>query len=144
MLYGELFIPEVAEGLMLRFGRYITLPDIEAQLAPNDYMYTHSLLYADDNYTNEGVLASLAVTPNIILQFGISDGTETAVANTGTTILNPSPNPLYPSARFYKDPGAHIPSLTACARFVWNDGNDDFYPCADGINSGAWGYNNLQ
>ena len=144
MLYGELFIPQVAEGLMLRVGRYISLPDIEAQLAPNDYMYTHSLLYSYDNYTNEGILASLAVTPNIILQFGISDGTDTAVTNVGNTILNPNPNPLYPGSRFDKDPGAHIPTFTACARFGWNDGKDEFYPCANGINGGQWGYNNLQ
>src|SRR5208337_4450006 len=118
--------------------------DIEAQLAPNDYMYTHSLLYSYDNYTNEGILASLAVTPNIILQFGISDGTDTAVTNVGNTILNPNPNPLYPGSRFDKDPGAHIPTFTACARFGWNDGKDEFYPCANGINGGQWGYNNLQ
>jgi hypothetical protein len=52
MVYGELFIPQVADGLMLRLGRFISLPDIEAQLAPNNYMYSHSLTYAWDNYTN--------------------------------------------------------------------------------------------
>ena len=144
MLYGELYIPQVAEGLLLRLGRYISLPDIEAQLAPNNYMYTHSLTYAYDNYTNEGLQASLAVTPHIILQFGISDGTEAALTNVGNTILNPSPSVLYPGNRFYKDPGAHIPTFTACARFDWNDGRDNFQPCADGINGGQWGYNNLQ
>jgi hypothetical protein len=144
MLYGEVYIPQVAQGLMLRFGRYISLPDIEAQLAPNNYMYTHSLSYAYDNYTNEGVLASVAVTPNVILQFGISDGTEAAVSNVGQTIINASPNALYPSARILKDPGAQIPSFTACARIQWNHGNDDLQPCANGINNGQWGYNNLQ
>ncbi|MGD0107326.1 MAG: outer membrane beta-barrel protein [Rhodopila sp.] len=144
MLYGELFIPQLAQGLMLRVGRYISLPDIEAQLAPNNYMYTHSLTYAFDNYTNEGIQASLAVTPNIILQFGISDGTEAAVTNVGNTILNPAPSPLYPGTRFKKDPGAHIPTFTACARFDWNGGNDNLQPCMNGINGGQWGYNNLQ
>ena len=42
MEYGELYIPKVAEGLVLRLGRYISIPDIEAQLAPNNYMYSHS------------------------------------------------------------------------------------------------------
>lgn len=144
MLYGELFIPQVAEGLMLRVGRYISLPDIEAQLAPNNYMYTHSLTYAFDNYTNEGVQASLAVTPNIILQFGINVGTETTVTNVGQTIVNPAPNVLYPARRFPKDPGAQLPSFTACARFNWNQGNDNLMPCMNGINNGQWGYNNLQ
>lgn len=144
MLYGELFIPQVAEGLMLRVGRYISLPDIEAQLAPNNYMYTHSLTYAFDNYTNEGIQASLAITPHIILQFGISDGTEAAITNVGRTVVNPNPNPLYPGSRMYKDPGAQIPTFTACARFDWNEGKDNFQPCMNGINSGQWGYNNLQ
>jgi hypothetical protein len=144
MLYGEVFIPQVAEGLMLRVGRYISLPDIEAQLAPNNYMYTHSLTYAFDNYTNEGIQASLAVTPNIILQFGINVGTETTVTNVGQTILNPAPNVLYPAGRFPKDPGAQLPSFTACARFNWNQGNDNLMPCLNGINNGQWGYNNLQ
>ncbi|MEA2730870.1 MAG: hypothetical protein QOF70_5345 [Acetobacteraceae bacterium] len=147
MMYGELFIPQVAEGLMLRAGRYISLPDIEAQLAPNNYMYTHSLTYGFDNYTNEGVLASLAVTPHIMLQFGISDGTEAAVTNVGQTIVNPAPGPqnlLNPGTRLQKDPGATIPTFTACARIEWNHGNDNFYPCMNGINGGQWGYNNLQ
>jgi hypothetical protein len=144
MLYGELFIPQVMEGLMLRLGRYISLPDIEAQLAPNNYMYTHSLTYAYDNYTNEGLQSSLAVTPNIILQFGISVGTEAAFTNVGNKITNPNPNPLYPSTEIYKDPGAHFPTFTACARFNWNDGKDNLQPCANGINGGQWGYNNLQ
>jgi hypothetical protein len=34
------FIPQLAEGLLVRFGRYISIPDIEAQLAPNNYMYS--------------------------------------------------------------------------------------------------------
>jgi len=31
------------------------LPDIEAQLAPNNYTYSHSLTYGYDNYTNTGI-----------------------------------------------------------------------------------------
>ena len=144
MVYGELYIPWVMEGLMLRLGRYISLPDIEAQLAPNNYMYTHSLTYSYDNYTNEGLQASLAVTPNVILQFGINVGTETSVANVGQQINNPSPNPLYPGVQMPRDPGAQFPTFTACARFNWNGGNDNLQPCMNGINNGAWGYNNLQ
>ena len=51
----------VAEGLMIRFGRYISIPDIEAQLAPNNYMYSHSMTYTFDNFTNTGVQATVAV-----------------------------------------------------------------------------------
>ena len=59
MVYGELYHPQVAEGLMIRVGRYISVPDIEAQLAPNNYMYSHSLTYAYDNYTNTGIQTTL-------------------------------------------------------------------------------------
>ena len=76
MAYGEVFIPQVAEGLMIRFGRYISIPDIEAQLAPNNFMYTHSMTYTYDNYTNTGVNATLAATKNWILQLGVTVGTE--------------------------------------------------------------------
>ncbi len=143
MVYAEVYIPQVAEGLMIRAGRYIAIPDIEAQLAPNNYMYTHSFTYGYDNYTNEGVQASLFVTKNLMLQLGVNDGTEAYVFHAGQQIRNLDPNPLYPGQTFAKDPGA-TPSLSACVRFTWNDGKDTIYPCANGINGGQWGYNNLQ
>ena len=34
--YVDLYVPHVAEGMDIRIGRYISLPDIEAQLAPNN------------------------------------------------------------------------------------------------------------
>lgn len=143
MMYGELYLPNVAEGLVLRLGRFISIPDIEAQLAPNNYMYSHSMSYTFDNYTNEGLVGSLAITKNVIFQLGLVGGTETAVWNIGKKVNNPTPNPLYPGATFSKDPGAQA-SVLACARFTWNDGKDTLYPCMNGINNGAWGYNNLQ
>jgi len=143
MVYGELYIPYVAQGLMLRLGRYISLPDIEAQLAPNNYLYTHSLTYSFDNYTNEGLQATLAVTNNLMVQLGVSVGTETTFWNMGRQRSNPDPNPLYPGTSYPKDPGAQ-PSFTACFRYTWNDGNDNIYPCVNAINHGTYGYNNLQ
>jgi hypothetical protein len=143
MMYGELYIPDVSEGLLLRLGRYISIPDIEAQLAPNNYMYSHSMTYSFDNYTNEGLVATLAVTKKLMLQLGVVDGTETAIWNAGQTRVNPDPNPLYPGSTLKKDPGLQ-PTLVACLRYTWNNGNDDIYPCMDGINNGEWGYNNLQ
>jgi hypothetical protein len=143
MVYGELFFPQVAEGLMLRLGRFISLPDIEAQLAPNNYMYTHSLTYSFDNYTNTGLQGTLAVTKDLFLQLGLVVGTESVPWHVDERIPNPFPNPLYPRSTFLKDPGAQ-PSVTGCIRYNWNDGNDDINGCADAINSGRWGYNNLQ
>jgi hypothetical protein len=143
MAYGEVFIPQVMEGLMVRFGRYISIPDIEAQLAPNNYMYTHSMTYTFDNYTNTGIQNTLAVTKNWIVQLGVSVGTEAMPWHWGATIANPFPNPLYPNNTMPKDPGA-VPSITAGVRWTSDSGNDNVYVVADGINGGNWGYNNLQ
>ena len=155
MLYGEVYIPQVAQGLMIRAGRFISLPDIEAQLAPNNYMYTHSMTYTFDNYTNTGVQGSLAVNKNWIVQLGLTVGTEATPNHLHQTEANPYPNvpgtgpgqvgynPLYPNSRFKVDPGS-MPSLTLCGRWDADDGKTDVNACADAINKGTYGYNNLQ
>jgi hypothetical protein len=148
MLYGEIYVPKIADGLVIRIGRYIALPDIEAQLAPNNYMYSHSLTYTLDNYTNTGVQATLAATKNIFLQFGVSVGSDTALGNTGARLSNlyvlaGNTDPLYPGKTFQKDPGAKA-SYTACVRLQSNSARDNIYLCADAINHGEYGYNNLQ
>jgi len=147
MVYGEVYVPQVLHGLLIRVGRYISLPDIEAQLAPNNYMYTHSLTYTFDNYTNEGIQTSLAVTNHVIVQLGVSVGTEAALWHAGTTEVNPVvaagyADPLYTGGRFKVDPGAR-PSVTGCLR-IDDYFNSDVNLCADAINTGVWGYNNLQ
>jgi hypothetical protein len=143
MAYGEVFVPWVMQGLNIRFGRYISIPDIEAQLAPNNYMYSHSMTYTFDNYTNTGIEATLAATKNWIFQAGFTVGTEAMPWHAGATIPNPFPNALYPGATMPKDPGA-VPSITLGVRWTSDDGKDDINLVADGINGGQWGYNNLQ
>jgi hypothetical protein len=143
MAYGEVFIPQVLEGLLIRVGRYISIPDIEAQLAPNNYMYSHSMTYTYDNYTNTGVEFTMAATKNWIFQLGITSGTETFPWHVGTKIANPDPNPLFPGTTMLKDPGAQ-PSVTLGVRWSSDTGNDDFNIVSNAINNGTWGYNNLQ
>ena len=156
MAYFDLWIPQVAQGLEIRVGRYISIPDIEAQLAPNNILYTHSLSYAYDNFTNTGVVTSWQVSKNFLLQVGINDGTETPLWHYNERMPNlyvqggsnaagfgPGVDPLYPNSRLLKDPG-NQPSAVACLRYESDDGNTVVYPCMDGINGGQWGYNNLQ
>jgi hypothetical protein len=143
MAYGEVFVPQVMDGWLIRFGRYISIPDIEAQLAPNNYMYTHSMTYTFDNYTNTGIMSTLAITKNVFWQVGVSVGTEAMPWHWGAQIANPFPNPLYPGNTMPKDPGA-VPSLATAVRLTSDSGNDTLYLTADGINGGQWGYNNLQ
>jgi Putative beta-barrel porin-2, OmpL-like. bbp2 len=141
MLYADLYFP-VMQGLNVRIGRFISIPDIEAQLAPNNYTYVHSLTYTYDNFTNTGILGTLAVTRNWMVQLGLVVGTETMPWNVGARIPNPDPNPLYPGTTMLKDPGAQ-PSAVAGLRWTSDSGRDAVYLVANSINSGAWGYNNL-
>jgi hypothetical protein len=156
MAYVDIWIPQVFQGLEVRVGRFISIPDIEAQLAPNNIMYTHSLTYAVDNYTNTGVVLSWQLTKNLLLQTGIVDGTETPIWHNGLKIANqyvqsgsnaagfgPGVDPLFPNATMLKDPG-NQPSGVLCLRYESDDGKDVLYPCLNGINKGNWGYNNLQ
>jgi hypothetical protein len=143
MVYGELYIPQIAEGMLVRMGRYISIPDIEAQLAPNNYMYSHSLTYTFDNYTNEGIQTTTALNKNWFVQLGVSVGTEAAPWHWGETIPNPFPNPVFPGNTMLKDPGAQ-PSVSAGVRWQSDSGWDNIYAVIDGINNGTWGYNNLQ
>jgi hypothetical protein len=147
MVYTDLYFP-VMQGLNIRIGRFISIPDIEAQLAPNNYTYVHSLTYTWDNYTNTGVEATLALTKNWILQFGSTIGTEAMPWHWGQTIPNlwtqaGNADPLYPGTTMLKDPGA-VPAFTFGVRWTSSDGKDDVNLVADGINGGQWGYNNLQ
>lgn len=168
MEYVDVWVPKPFGGLVygmeFRVGRYISIPDIEAQLAPNNIMYTHSLTYAWDNYTNTGVVDSIQVDKNNLVQIGITDGTETplwhfnqyrpnlfvqnqvswaASGIPGTSTWANGYDPLYPNQKYKTDPG-NQPSLTLCYRWESDDGKTVFYPCLDGINKGNNGYNNIQ
>jgi hypothetical protein len=143
MVYTDLYFP-VLQGMDVRIGRFISVPDIEAQLAPNNYTYVHSLTYTFDNYTNTGIQVATAITKNWIVQTGVTVGSDTMPWNAGTRITNLMPgNPLYPGATMLKDPGA-VPSVTLGVRWTSDDGKDDLNLVGDALNGGQWGYNNLQ
>jgi Putative beta-barrel porin-2, OmpL-like. bbp2 len=155
MVYTDLYFP-VMQGLNIRIGRFISIPDIEAQLAPNNYTYVHSLTYTFDNYTNSGIEATLAVSKNWIFQLGSTIGTEALPWQWGQRVGNPyvqfgsnaaglgaGVDPLFPGTTMLKDPGA-IPSITAGVRWTSDDGRDDLNFVMDAWNNGTWGYNNLQ
>ncbi|HEV7522547.1 MAG TPA: outer membrane beta-barrel protein [Candidatus Angelobacter sp.] len=119
--YVDLYLPQVADGMNIRVGRYLSIPDIEAQLAPNNYIFTHSLLYSFDPFTQTGILTTVKINNRWLVQAGLSAG-----------------NDIAPWATDAK------PSLTACVSYTFHHGNDNLYPCASGINSGKYGYNNVQ
>jgi hypothetical protein len=119
--YVDIYIPQVAQGMNVRIGRFISVPGIEAQLAPNNYIFSHSLLYAIDPFTDTGVIATVKLNDQWLVQAGITGGHDVALWT--------------PDAK---------PSGTACLSYTTASVNDNFYACANGINDGKYAYNNLQ
>jgi len=77
-MYGLLYIPKVAEGLEFKIGRFISPPDIEAQLATNNYLFTHSIMFTFDPYTFTGIQATLRLSPNWQLEAAVHAGNDMA------------------------------------------------------------------
>jgi Putative beta-barrel porin-2, OmpL-like. bbp2/Carboxypeptidase regulatory-like domain len=121
MAYVDLYVPQVAQGMDIRAGRYISLPDIEAQLAPNNYTYSHSLLYTFDCYTQTGINTTTKLTDHWLLQLGVSAGCETAPWNVKNRKLTGN----------------------ACLGYTWRNGLDNIYVCDNTLNDGRYAYNNL-
>ena len=65
--YLDLYFP-VKDGLNIRIGRFLSVPGIEAQLAPNNYNMTHSLLYTIDPFTDTGIYSTLKLNKQWIIQ----------------------------------------------------------------------------
>jgi Putative beta-barrel porin-2, OmpL-like. bbp2 len=123
MAYVDLYWGQVADGMNIRIGRYISLPDIEAQLAPDNYTYSHSLLYTIDAYTQTGITITTKLNDHWMVQVGLSAGNDVAP--------------------WVGEPDAK-PTLTVCAGYTWSNGGDNVYICDNSTNSGKYAYNNLQ
>ncbi|HXQ73680.1 MAG TPA: outer membrane beta-barrel protein [Pyrinomonadaceae bacterium] len=114
-VYGLIYFPKVAKGMVLKFGRYISPPDIEAQLAPDNYLFTHSLMFDYDAYTNTGIQASIMLNKQWSIQLGFHAGKDAA-----------------PWAK-----GAH-PSAQAMVRWVSKSNNDSIYGGIANLNNGKF------
>lgn len=122
MYYLDFWFPKVAAGMNVRVGRYISIPDIEAQLAPNNLTYSHSLLYSVDPYTQHGVTATVRLDRHWQVQAGLNAGNDVG--------------PWVKSER-------HLTPV-ACAMWTSESGRDALYPCMNGLNDGHWRWNNIQ
>ena len=89
MAYVDLYWGQIAQGMNIRIGRYISLPDIEAQLAPDNYTYSHSILYTYDAYTQTGINATTRLNDHWMVQVGQSQET---MSRPGLASLTPSPH----------------------------------------------------
>ena len=125
MAYVDVYDPNLGYGTNFRLGRYISLPDIEAQLAPDNYFFSHSILYSFDPYTQVGLVATTKLDEKgqWIVQYGVSAG-----------------NDVTPWAGH----NAAQPTATFTLRYTTPDNNTNVYIAANSINNGKFGYNNLQ
>jgi Putative beta-barrel porin-2, OmpL-like. bbp2 len=122
MYYLDFYFPKFFDGENVRVGRYISIPDIEAQLAPNNITYSHSLLYTYDPYTQNGIVSTTMLNKNWKVQLEISAG-----------------NDISPTDKHFRQ---WTPA--ACVIYTSNSGNDVFYPCMNGLNNQNFGWNNVQ
>ena len=119
--YADIYLPHVASGMNVRVGRFISIPGIEAQLTPNNYIFSHSLLYSVDPFTDTGILATVQLNDQWLVQAGITGGHDAALWS-----------------------GYAKPSATVCVSYTTKSVDDNYYVCANGINDGIYSYNNLQ
>jgi Putative beta-barrel porin-2, OmpL-like. bbp2 len=113
--YGLIYIPNVAQGMVIKFGRYISPPDIEAQLAADNYLYTHSLMFTFDCYTQTGINAAIKLNDQWSILFGIHAGDDIAPWN-----------------------GAAHPTAMAMVRWTSNSNNDSLWGGIDSLNGGKF------
>jgi hypothetical protein len=119
--YVDVYFPHVAQGMNLRMGRFISIPGIEAQLSPNNYIFSHSLLYSVDPFTDTGILATIKLSDQWLLQAGLTASHDVAPWTQGAE-----------------------PSGDLCLSYTTHSVDDNVYACANGINTGKYAYNNTQ
>lgn len=123
MVYFDLYLPRIFQGTNVRIGRIISEPDIEAQLAPNNLMASHSLVYGFDNYTQTGIFTTTKINNQWTVQLGLSNGTDVAL--------------------WQNDPG-NQPTGTVMVQWLSPSQTDSIYVGDNAFNNGEFGYNNLQ
>jgi hypothetical protein len=115
--YVTLYVPWVAQGMIITVGRWIATPDIEVQFAPDNYMGTHSLLFTVDVYTETGVMASFMLNKQWMVQAAIHAGADMA--------------PWYEGA---------MPTGMFGVRWVSCDNKDSVYTVLNAINNAEFRY----
>ena len=116
-VFTNIYVPGVAQGMILTVGRWVATPDIETQFAPDNYMGTHSLLFTVDVYTETGVMATVMLDEQWTVQAAIHAGADMA--------------PWYAGA---------IPTGMLGVRWVSADNNDSFYTVLNAINNAKFRY----
>src|SRR5258708_373602 len=106
--------------MIVTLGRWIATPDIETQFAPDNFMGTHSIQFTVDVYTQTGVMATVMLNQQWMVQACINAGADMA--------------PWYKGAE---------PSGMFGVRWVSKDNNDSFYTVLNEINDAQFQYFDL-
>ena len=122
-VYFMLYVPKVLQGLQIKVGRFISPADIEAQWAPDNYLYSHSLMFSVDPYSFTGVQTVWRINPYWTFELGVHGG-----------------NDMAPWSKSSKLNGL------AMVRWVSKDNNNSFYGGINALGSGKYTYehDNLQ
>jgi hypothetical protein len=116
-LYLDVYYPWMAQGLVVRIGRWIACPDIETQFAPDNYLGSHSILFTFDTYTQTGIMCTWKLTDQWMFQLAINAGNDMA--------------PWYRGA---------VPCGFVGLRWVAKDNNNAFYTCLNQINNAEFSH----
>ena len=116
-LFFDAYLPKVAQGMILRVGRWVATPDIETQFAPDNYMGSHTLQFTFDTYTQTGVIATIMLNKQWTIQGAVHAGTDMA--------------PWYKGA---------VPTGMVGVRWVAEDNNDSFYLVLNNVNTAKFQY----
>jgi hypothetical protein len=122
-MYGLIYFPKIADGMLLKIGRFISPADIEAQWATDNYLYSHSLMFTVDPYTFTGVQATFKLGSHWQLEAGLHAGNDMA-------------------------PWSHSAQLNGLlmARWVSNNNDDSIYGGINSLGNGDYtqGHDDLQ
>jgi hypothetical protein len=74
-LFGMVYVPHMFKGgTVIELGRVISVPDIEAQLAPQNYLYSHSIMFDWDSYTQTGLIFWSKLSNMFTIDYGLTWG----------------------------------------------------------------------
>jgi len=74
--YGLFYVPGIAEGMLIKIGRFISPADIEAQWAPDNYLFSHSLMFTVDPYTFTGLNTTIRLNQQVQFELGVHAGND--------------------------------------------------------------------
>ena len=120
---GQIYIPNIAEGMLITIGRYFSPADVESIFAPISNFLTHSLTTTYNSYTMTGINGVVQLNKQLNILLGLHSASDTA-----------------PWA-----PGAH-PTFQFLTRWVSKDNNNSLIGGIVSLNDGQFtaNHDNLQ